>query len=727
MALQTLIKLPPEFPSPEQIEPFDLPPFLPQDNYLADERAFVPQTNEAFCVWNESLSALLKMPPLLFWAQVVYDESVVPFLDSFLRFAARPEHGPLATEAQRALYEGVARVLLRLSDYREGGHSVMEESLWARVVTERGVFDAAKLLDACALYGAVMPALQPALVRLTRALPRLSGDMRQACSLAATVLGELMGTFVPVPPGEPVPGGARDGLLYLSDICGTLQAALHAYGPLGGMLADAGLVEAAVRLYERIAGWLRASAPALEREWLAWNGLLERIMQLVRVVVAKAHLEPIRLGRDDGQRLLLLLGRMADMAPLDAPAAPAAASPVPVGGRGPREAPPAGGALQRWACLGALEARHGWLADIEQAARAGKRMEMRRLQSALAKLRPAEPAAHPTGPSGAPAAVPAAAGGRLTGEQVEAMFRDVDPAIVRDTIRSCGSNPAQAVQTSPLVEGRRSIYADELEAGRLYHKHVPRGAPHVPFGHGNTTSWRSVPTKARALVVPLTPGRRCLGCGQMLTPFAHPSPSCSAPGAGAFAQLLDDHESRPAVAVADERPDLSEYLTAVVPWGVEAPVDPAARTDPARLLDPTMPQYWAHFDPLPAPPRATALAPGPAGGGAPAAGGLVRLVVSGGVGASVAKAPPGPQPLGQQPRPPNTTSHTSPHESPSRHGIVPDCAAPPGRGRRGRPGEADQYDDEYDDTLDEYARHKKHNRKSGADRKAQRGMLGLRT
>ncbi|XP_022098496.1 activating signal cointegrator 1 complex subunit 2-like [Acanthaster planci] len=107
---------------------------------------------------EEDLHWLLKLPHHKFWSQVVYDHSLQQCLDSYLREAPRT-FDPMTslpddfTTRQRSVHKLVFLTFLRMATCKETKESFITPSVFGDIIYENFLFDIAKLMELCVLYG----------------------------------------------------------------------------------------------------------------------------------------------------------------------------------------------------------------------------------------------------------------------------------------------------------------------------------------------------------------------------------------------------------------------------------------------------------------------------------------------------------------------------------------------------------------------------------------------
>ena len=360
---QQISKFEPKWAQP----PLTLPPYLPEDAAASRGGGSVEQAlewAEVRAAANEALKTVLSAPFHVFWSYVLHDATLMPFVDSFLRFAPRRlrlsgddgdgasdgasdgdgdgddgDDDAAATDADEAeLRRRVLLVLLRVATPRPSADECFAAQRWAALVYDHWVLDAPKLIDACALYAFDRAA--PCARLLSAALelqPKYHDDLAQALGAAATALAGVCG--VGGDGGLPLPSvheaaGAQLGQLcaWVADCGNSLHATLAAAPQLartvaGRVSGDGGLLTAAQLAVEIALPALRGRLPSLPpadaraaRRDLDAAGyhLLHAAARLLR----GALIEPAAAG-GSGDALLAALRQLRDPCEVLADALPA--------------------------------------------------------------------------------------------------------------------------------------------------------------------------------------------------------------------------------------------------------------------------------------------------------------------------------------------------------------------------------------------------------------------
>ena len=173
-----------------------LPLYLPLDNAATDAIAAAVEQSELLELWSAELHKLLVLPHADFWRLVAkQDNPVVPFVDSYLRFAPRQlgfgrADTDTTDDVDAALEADVRRrvlqTLLRLSAAKE---SELGEARWRDLVYENWILDAPKLIDAAALYAfSNQPLCASVIGGVLKAQPKYAGDLREHSRLPEPTL-----------------------------------------------------------------------------------------------------------------------------------------------------------------------------------------------------------------------------------------------------------------------------------------------------------------------------------------------------------------------------------------------------------------------------------------------------------------------------------------------------------------------------------------------------------
>lgn len=131
---------------------------------------------------------LLQLPHHQFWSQVVFDESLQRFLDSYVFFAPRQyDKSPYLTAPpevaaqEEDLQSAVFRILFRMSMVKESERDFMEPRTFGAVLYENWLFDIPKLMDICGIFGRQNEKLTREMVtRIFEAQPKYFHDLSDA-------------------------------------------------------------------------------------------------------------------------------------------------------------------------------------------------------------------------------------------------------------------------------------------------------------------------------------------------------------------------------------------------------------------------------------------------------------------------------------------------------------------------------------------------------------------
>ncbi|XP_027888752.1 activating signal cointegrator 1 complex subunit 2 isoform X2 [Xiphophorus couchianus] len=129
-------------PPPEDGSPAKVEEFLEHARFIA-----------------EDLEWLLALPHDKFWCQVVFDESLLQCLDSYLELAPRGLDlctlplSPAVADVQRTVHKAVFLTFLRMATHKESKEHFITPAVFGEIIYNNFVFDIPKILDLCVLFG----------------------------------------------------------------------------------------------------------------------------------------------------------------------------------------------------------------------------------------------------------------------------------------------------------------------------------------------------------------------------------------------------------------------------------------------------------------------------------------------------------------------------------------------------------------------------------------------
>ncbi|XP_007547426.1 activating signal cointegrator 1 complex subunit 2 [Poecilia formosa] len=129
-------------PPPEDGSPAEVEEFLEHARFIA-----------------EDLEWLLALPHDKFWCQVVFDESLLRCLDSYLQLAPRGLDlgtlplSPAVADVQRTIHKAVFLTFLRMATHKESKEHFITPAVFGEIIYNNFVFDIPKILDLCVLFG----------------------------------------------------------------------------------------------------------------------------------------------------------------------------------------------------------------------------------------------------------------------------------------------------------------------------------------------------------------------------------------------------------------------------------------------------------------------------------------------------------------------------------------------------------------------------------------------
>nr|XP_054759923.1 activating signal cointegrator 1 complex subunit 2-like [Lytechinus pictus] len=196
---------------------------------------------------EEDLQWLLKLPHHQFWSQVINDVSLQQSLESYLQDAPR-SHDPSKAKIPAtlaSLHNSVHRLVfmafLRMSTHKETKDHFITPHVFGDLIYNHFVFDIAKLMDLCIIYGGGNSALlSKMLENIFSHQPQYQNDLEVVVDTTLTVLSKILekcgfhGSNVPQLIAEagrqPISNqDLYDVIMYMADSAQTLLAFLQVY------------------------------------------------------------------------------------------------------------------------------------------------------------------------------------------------------------------------------------------------------------------------------------------------------------------------------------------------------------------------------------------------------------------------------------------------------------------------------------------------------------------
>jgi len=133
------------------------------------DAATVEQWAEKLDFIEEDFNMLLQLPHDKFWCQVIFEESVLPCVDSYLRYAPRSydvvyslpneftrAYSPYmkVQEKHSKIHRLAFLVCLRMATHKESKEHFLTSDVFGEILYENFIFDIPKLMDLAVLYGA---------------------------------------------------------------------------------------------------------------------------------------------------------------------------------------------------------------------------------------------------------------------------------------------------------------------------------------------------------------------------------------------------------------------------------------------------------------------------------------------------------------------------------------------------------------------------------------------
>uniref|UniRef100_A0A8C5LWV1 Activating signal cointegrator 1 complex subunit 2 n=1 Tax=Leptobrachium leishanense TaxID=445787 RepID=A0A8C5LWV1_9ANUR len=173
--------------------------------YLPPPASCSPALLEEFLERSEfiiqDLHWLLSLPHDLFWCQVIFDESLQKCLDSFLsncprRYDLHPPLPVAAQNAQREIHRCVFLTFLRMSTHKESKDHYITPCVFGEIIYNNYLFDIAKLMDICVLFGKGNSALlQKMIGNIFQHQPSYYQDLNDSVPTLLQVLCSILDVF----------------------------------------------------------------------------------------------------------------------------------------------------------------------------------------------------------------------------------------------------------------------------------------------------------------------------------------------------------------------------------------------------------------------------------------------------------------------------------------------------------------------------------------------------
>eukprot|EP00731_Ephydatia_muelleri_P012141 Em0006g1035a len=238
-----------------------------------------PEWIEALDIMNNDLSWLLLQSHQRFWCQVMYDQTLQMFLDTYVQSAPRyyddewPKLPVGVEETARELHRRVFVTFVRMSTPKETAIHYLSDEAYLSIIYDHYLFDVPKLMDLCVLYGrANQAALGTMLTSIFERQPKYIEDLANAAKGLVQILNKAADRCCELQ-GAMNTADLMDLILYISDIGSTLRAFLEVYPSGGPHLEAAGLIERLVHFYE-------STVPALQSAWHTHKRTVQRAEHL---------------------------------------------------------------------------------------------------------------------------------------------------------------------------------------------------------------------------------------------------------------------------------------------------------------------------------------------------------------------------------------------------------------------------------------------------------------
>ncbi|XP_071503366.1 activating signal cointegrator 1 complex subunit 2-like [Diadema antillarum] len=233
---------------------------------------------------EEDLQWLLKLPHHRFWSQVVYDVTLRQSLASYLQNAPR-SHDPSKAippdpaGKHRLVHRLIFMTFLRMSTYKETKDNFITPKCFGSLIYDNFLFDIAKMMDLCVLYGGGNGALLTKMLdNVFTQQPQYQNDLTSVVNTTLTLFDKVQEKCGSTGRGHDsaqllAPGSRQpisnhdlyDMVMYVADIAQTLLAFFQVYPAACRVFYHDGIVGKIASFYEttlqELLTWTR------ERKW----------------------------------------------------------------------------------------------------------------------------------------------------------------------------------------------------------------------------------------------------------------------------------------------------------------------------------------------------------------------------------------------------------------------------------------------------------------------------
>ncbi|XP_062505519.1 activating signal cointegrator 1 complex subunit 2-like [Corticium candelabrum] len=241
--------------------------YRPPPSDVADETS-IDEWSEELNLINEDLKWLLSQKYSQFWCQVIFDDSLKSFLDSYLLAAPRSWPSLSLPSHVQAVHESVHRrvfmVFLRMTTNRENQDDFLSDEAFGDILYENFLLDIPKMMDLCILYGgkeaqhANTQLLTKMLTNVFMKQPKYTDDLEHSAQGILLVFGKLKERVLNERDPSQRQGKSGD-LIHIAEICDyvidigrTLLAFMYVYNPSAQVFYSAGFTREIVELYEAV-------------------------------------------------------------------------------------------------------------------------------------------------------------------------------------------------------------------------------------------------------------------------------------------------------------------------------------------------------------------------------------------------------------------------------------------------------------------------------------------
>ncbi|CAH3186731.1 unnamed protein product, partial [Porites evermanni] len=289
------------------------------------DHGIIEEWSERIALIDDDLKWLMSLPHSRFWCQVIFDETLQQFLDSYLQFAPRNFDASVLSPELAFLHENVHKrvfmTYVRMSTHKESKEDFITADTFGDILYENFLFDIPKIMDICTLYGgensANTPLLRKMLDNIFSKQPKYHSDLDATIPTIYETLDDILSkcgikykldaeTDQPQKLSDVRNGPSaslsvrqlEDIVLYLNDTTETLLAFLSTYPVVCDSFVRHGFVQRVAGFYELLVPHFRNCLIDIKSQNLKekWKHVKLALIKVCHVILHTCCIEPLERG-----------------------------------------------------------------------------------------------------------------------------------------------------------------------------------------------------------------------------------------------------------------------------------------------------------------------------------------------------------------------------------------------------------------------------------------------